>query len=142
MSRFDKVDQLLQRFLANGPAGCGCAIAQNGQVLYEGYHGYADVETRKPITEDTVYRLFSMTKVVVCAAALMLYERGQFLLNEPLYEYLPEYRDSYVFKTAPNGYTYMDKADNPILIKHIFNMSAGLPYASEFSETGKAMHKI
>ncbi|WP_283657535.1 serine hydrolase domain-containing protein [Paenibacillus sp. RC343] len=142
MSRFEKVDQLLQQFIANGPAGCGCAIAQNGQVLYEGYHGYADLEARKPITEDTVYRLFSMTKVIVCAAALMLYERGQFLLNEPLYEYLPEYRNSYVFKTAPNGHTYMDKAETPILIKHIFNMSAGLPYASEYSDTGKAMQKV
>ncbi|AWB43766.1 serine hydrolase [Paenibacillus sp. CAA11] len=144
MSRFEKVDQLLRRFAApgQGPAGCACAIGQDGQLLYEGYHGYADLEAGRPITEDTVFRLFSMTKVIVCTAALMLYERGEFLLNEPLYEYFPEFRHSKVVKLTPNGYSYVEEAKQPILIKHLFNMSAGLPYPSDHLGTASAMRDV
>lgn len=128
MANFDDLSALLEKFTKEGPAGCGCAVAKDGKVLYEGYFGYADIEEKRPITEDTVYRLFSLTKVVICTAALMLFERGKFLLNEPVYEYFPEYRDTKVLITEPNGNVHIEKTKNPMLIKHAFSMSNGLPY--------------
>lgn len=139
MARFEDLSGLLEKFVKQGPAGCGCAVAKDGRTLYQGYFGYADIEEKRPVTEDTVYRLFSMTKVVICTAAMMLFERGKFLLNEPIYEYFPEYRDTQVFVTEPNGNVHIEKAKNPILIKHAFCMAVGLPYPSLDSPTARQM---
>ena len=73
MSKFEAMDAFLQEHVKKGPAGCGCAVAQNGEVLYENYFGYADLEKKKPITADTVYRQYSTTKVMVVTAAMMLF---------------------------------------------------------------------
>ena len=87
MSGFQAMDEFLSGLVKRGPAGCGCAVARDGEVLYENYFGYADLEKKTPITADTVYRQFSSTKVVIVTAAMMLYERGKFLLNDPISEY-------------------------------------------------------
>ena len=142
MARFDDLSALLNQFVKTGPAGCGCAVAKDGKTLYEGYYGYADIEDKKPITEDTVYRLFSMTKVVVCTAALMLFERGKFLLNEPVYEYFPEYKDTQVFVTGHDGSVSTRKAKSPMLVKDAFTMSVGLPYLFGDSPTVREMKKV
>lgn len=142
MSRFDDMSALLRQFIKNGPAGCGCAIAKEGKTLYQGYFGYADLDEKRPITEDTVYRLFSMTKVVICTAALMLFERGKFLLNEPIYEYFPQYRDTHVFVTKPDESVHVVKSKRPMLIKHAFTMSVGLGFHFGDSPTSKEMAKV
>lgn len=142
MAKFDDLSALLEQFVKNGPAGCGCAVAKDGKTLYEGYFGYADLEEKRPVSEDTVYRLFSMTKVVICTAALMLFERGKFLLNEPIHEYFPEYRYTQVFISEPNGMVHTDKAKNSMLIKHAFTMSVGLPFHFSNSPTAKEMARV
>lgn len=142
MSGYHDLSALLEQFVKTGPAGCGCAVAKNGETLYEGYFGYADLEEKRPVTEDTVYRLFSMTKVIICTAALMLFERGKFLLNEPVYAYFPEYRNTQVFITDSNGNVRVEKAKNPMLIKDAFTMSVGLPYAMGNSPTAVEMAKV
>ncbi len=139
MARFEDLSALLQRFVKEGPAGCGCAVAKDGKTLYEGYFGYADLESKRPVAEDTVYRLFSMTKVIICTAAMMLFERGKFLLNEPLYEYFPEYRDTQVVETGPSGMVYTRRAKNPMLVKHAFSMAVGMPYSYGDSPTVREM---
>lgn len=140
MASFEDLSRLLEQFVKNGPAGCGCAVAKEGKTLYHGCFGYADLEEKRPVTEDTVFRLFSMTKVITCTAAMMLFERGKFLLNEPIYEYIPEYRDTQVFVTELDGSVHIEKAKKPMLIKHAFNMSVGIPYT--FMDTPSAREVI
>lgn len=142
MAKFDDLSALLAQFVKNGPAGCGCAVAKDGKTLYQGYFGYADLEEKRPVAEDTVFRLFSMTKVIICTAALMLFERGKFLLNEPVYEYFPEYRDTQVVVTEPSGVVHIRKAKNPMLIKHAFTMAVGLPYDYANSPTVSEMRRV
>lgn len=142
MSDFNNLTQLLKQFIQNGPSGCGCAVAREGKTLYQGYFGYADLEEKRPVTEDTVFRLFSMTKVIICTAAMMLFERGKFLLNEPIYEYFPEYRDTRVFITKTDGSVDIRKAKTPMLIKHAFSMAVGMPYAFGNSPTAREMARV
>ncbi|WPX08305.1 serine hydrolase domain-containing protein [Anaerocellum danielii] len=97
MSRFDDLSKLLSGFVTSGLPGCACALAKDGEILWEGYFGYADLERKIPMNETSVFRLASMTKVIICTAALILYERGQFLLSDPVYEYIPEYKETYVY---------------------------------------------
>ena len=142
MAKFDDLSGLLEQFVKDGLPGCCCAVAKNGKTLFEGYYGYADIEEKKPVTEDTVFRLFSMTKVIICTAAMMLFERGKFLLNEPIYEYFPEYRDTQVLTVQPNGNEVIRKAKNPMLIKHAFMMSVGIPYPFFNSPIAREMVKV
>ena len=142
MSNFNHLSNLLEEFTKNGPPGCACAIAKDGKILYEGYFGLADIESNKPITEDSVFRLWSMTKVIVCTAALILFERGKYLLNDPLYEYLPEYRHMNKVEVQPNGNVSIKPVKNPMLVKHAFSMSVGMPYYFGDSHTAKAMAKV
>ena len=142
MAKFTDLDKLLQQFAGSTVPGCGCVVAQNGEILYEGYYGLADIETGKPVTADTVYRLYSMTKVITCTAALILFERGKFSLNEPYHKYYPEFENTRVAETLPNGGIKIRPAKNPILIRDAFNMAVGLPYADGNSYTEHELRRV
>lgn len=142
MANFSHMDELLKQFSENTVPGCACAVAQNGKILYEGYYGYADLEKKKPVTEDSVFRLFSMTKVIVCTAALMLFERGKYKLNDPFSDYFPEYKNTQVAEITPNGSTVIRPAKSPMLVRHTFNMCTGLPYPSTNHPTDVKMREV
>lgn len=131
MSAQQAMDAFLSRHVQQGPAGCGCAVAQNGEILYEGYYGYANLEQKTPITADTIYRQFSSTKVVICTAAMMLYERGKFLLNDPIYAYFPEWRNTQVAEEQPDGTYLIRPVKRPIQVRDCFTMSMGIGYGGE-----------
>lgn len=137
MGQFDRLTPLLKSFVEKGPAGCACAVMHKGEIVYEGYFGYADLETKREISQDTIYRIFSMSKVITCTAALILYERGLYLLNDPLEEYLPEFKNPKVYKVTSNGSLYISPASRPLIIKDLFTMSSGLPYEGNDTETGR-----
>ncbi|MFC6333609.1 serine hydrolase domain-containing protein [Paenibacillus septentrionalis] len=142
MSAFKHLDELLVGFVEKQLAGCGCVVAQRGKIIFEGYYGYADRESKRVMDENNIHRLFSTTKVIVCTAALLLFERGYFLLNDRLDEYLPEFRDMKVVHTERNGSVSIKPAQSPILIKHLFAMTSGIPYDFGISPTEKALKQI
>lgn len=141
MRDFGKLDRLLKGFVDNGLPGCGCAVGLKGETVYENYFGYSDLAEHKPLTMGTLFRQASTTKVITVTAAMMLYEEGRFLLNDPLYEYFPEYRNTEIVKYAGDGSWYTEKAKNPILVKDAFRMTCGLPYENN-SVSSQAMQKV
>lgn len=141
MNRLDRLTPLMEGFVKRGPAGCACSVAQGGKTLYENYIGYADLETKKPIGPDAIYRIYSNTKVVTAVATLILYEKGLFLLNDPLEEYLPEFRNAQVYRYTPSNALYTSPAATPIRIKDLLTMSSGITYPDPNLETGRQMGK-
>lgn len=142
MHSFKYLDELLQRFTKENIPGLACGIAKDGDIIYEAYHGYADIDKGVEVSPESVFRLFSMTKVIVCTAAMILYDRGQFLLNEPLYEYIPEYKDIKVVVSDDGEQFTTAKAKNPILIKDAFMMTCGLPYPFGDQATSREMRRV
>ena len=128
MSRKEDLDLFLENLVKTGPAGCGCAVARDGEMLYENYFGYADLEKGKKIDAESVYRQFSSTKVIVCTAAMMLYERGKFLLNDPIYEYFPEWKHTMVAEEQDDGSVIIREAKRPIQVRDCFSMAMGMGY--------------
>lgn len=128
MGNFKAMDDFLEELVKDGPAGCGCAVARDGEILYENYFGYENLEKQKKIDRNSVYRQFSATKVVVCTAAMMLYERGKFLLNDPIYEYFPEWKNTMVAEKQANGGIRVRPAKRPIEVRDCFTMSMGIGY--------------
>ena len=94
MSNFKDLDALLQKYVDDGLPGCGMVIAKKGEILYEKYFGYADVENKVPLEQKHLFRQASLTKVAMYTTAMMLYEQGKFLMTDPIYEYFPEWRNS------------------------------------------------
>lgn len=142
MADFSNVSALLKKFADQSVAGCSCAVSHKGKTVFEEYWGYADKAAGRKIDKDTIYRLFSMTKVIVCAAALKEFEKGRYLLNDPLYEYFPAYRNMQKIVVQPNGVIEYRPLENPILVKDVFSMSMGYPYAMGDSVNGPLMQKV
>lgn len=85
---------LLERFVADGTiAGAVGAVARDGKVGYVAAVGVQDLETRAPMTERTLFRIYSMTKAVTAVAVMMLHDEGRFRLDDQVSKYLPEFAD-------------------------------------------------
>ena len=102
VQRLSRVDRLLERYVESGHlAGTLGLIFRNGEIAYCNAVGQRDLETGRPMTEDTIFRIYSMTKPITAVAALMLFEDGQFLLDDPVATYLPEFADVQVYARGP-----------------------------------------
>lgn len=108
--------------------GVDCIVMQDHRVLYRHTAGFRDLEAREPVREDDLYDLYSCTKPVTCAAALSLFERGKFLMDDPLSDYLPEYAHMQVREKHEDGSVTLRDAAGKIRIRHLFTMTAGLNY--------------
>jgi CubicO group peptidase (beta-lactamase class C family) len=93
---------LLQRSVTEQKiAGAVAAVARHGKLAYLESVGVQDLETRAPMTERSLFRIYSMTKPVTAAAVMMLHEAGRFDLSDPVSKYLPEFKE--VSVALPDG---------------------------------------
>jgi CubicO group peptidase (beta-lactamase class C family) len=114
-----RVDAVIERTLAvQRLIGVVVLIAQNGSVIHRRAAGYADREAQLPMHEDTIFRLSSLTKPIVSAAALALVERGVLSLDEPVTRWLPEFRP-----------TLTDGSAAVISARQLLTHTAGLSYS-------------
>ena len=125
-----QIDALLQRFLEEGIPGCALQIVQRGKTLYEGYTGYSDVEKKVPVTGTSLFRLASMSKIPLYTLMMMLYERGCFLMDDPISRYLPEWKESRKYVKGPDGELTTVPTDRPITVRDVLTMRCGLPYCN------------
>lgn len=126
-NKLARLEGILQEMVAVGfVAGVNCMVLQDGeeQCYYEA--GYRDAANRIPITRDTIFRLYSMTKPITSAAVMMLLEEGKVDLLEPVSKYLPGFAEQY---TIRNG--VMTPITHPVTIQHLLNMTSGLVYPGE-----------
>ena len=107
----------------HGIPGTDCIIYHHGKEVYRHQSGYLDPETKTPVDPKALYNMYSATKPVTCVAALQLYEKGAFLLTDPLYKYISEFRTMYIKDKG-----LVKKAENKILIRDLFSMTAGFDY--------------
>lgn len=138
----ERLTPLLKEWVDKGPAGCACTVVIDGEVLYQERFGYADLEKKTKIEPDTIYRIYSMTKVVTCVAALMLYEKGLFLLDDPLEQYLPEFKNPLVYRYNEIGERTTSPASASIRVKDLFTMTSGLTYGGDNLETEQLTRAI
>lgn len=74
-------------------AGGIVLVAKNGKVVFHEPYGVRDLESKRPIERDTIFRIYSMSKAITCAAALILHDEGKLDLEAPVSKYLPEFKD-------------------------------------------------
>src|SRR5262245_42466011 len=92
--RLQRINELMQRNIdAGNIAGAVTLVARNGRVAHLAAQGLMDIETRKPMSTDALFRIMSMTKPVVGVAVLMLVDEGKVRLNDPISKFIPQFKD-------------------------------------------------
>jgi len=120
---FEQTKAVCQLFLDMGIPGFDLIVYRDGQCVLRHMRGFADREKQIPMQGKEKYHIYSCSKLLTCAAAMQLWEQGKFSLEDKLSDAIPEYAD--VMVQTENG---LQKASNPILIRHLFQMTAGMNY--------------
>jgi len=122
-------EHLQQRYVDAGRiAGCQVAVARHGQVGYLRSLGLRDLERSLPVEEDTIWRIYSMTKPITGVALMSLYERGMFQLNDPVTRFIPEWRDLKVRERAADGSEQLVKPERPMTVRDLMMHMSGLGF--------------
>ena len=132
--RLERIGETIERSMDAGRiAGAVSLVARHGRIAYFKAFGMADREAKKPMRTDNIFRICSMTKPITSVVVMMLYEEGRFMLNEPVSDFVPEFKDMKVLdppypqdKTSPPG--ALVNAKRPITIFHLLTHTAGLTY--------------
>ncbi len=108
---------------------CASTVVLRGtEVVDRATFGYMDLETRRPLVPDAIYRMYSNTKIVTSIAAMQLHEQGRFGLDDPLEDHLPVFADMRVLRPDATTVDDTEPAEEPIRIRHVLSHSAGLSY--------------
>jgi len=120
---------LIKRYIEPAKiAGALTLIARRGQIAYLSSLGMMDLERGKPMSRDTIFRIYSMTKPITSVAMMTLYEQGHFQLNDPVYKYIPEWRDLKVYVTGNHPAFLTKPAERDMTIRDLFTHTSGLTY--------------
>ncbi len=114
-----------QGYLDSGKLPCmATMVSRNGQIVHEDYTGTTELGGAEPISADTIFRIYSMTKPITSVAAMMLHEEGVIRLDQAVSKYIPEFADTEVW--AGEGKTR--KPDREMTIRDLFTHTSGITY--------------
>jgi CubicO group peptidase (beta-lactamase class C family) len=107
--------------------GCQITVVRHGAVAYYRSLGQRDRERSLPMTDDTIFRIYSMTKPIASLALMQLYERGMFQLTDPVHRYIPEWRTLQVAERKSDGAVELVKPRRPMNVRDVLMHMTGLP---------------
>lgn len=134
-TRLDAIAADLQaRVDAGRLSGVVAMIAQDGELQMHQAFGFQNVEDKVPMSTDSIFRIFSMTKPVTGTALMMLYDEGRFQLDDPVAKYIPEFTGLEVFVSqTEDGSFVTEPANHPMTIRELMSHTGGLMYTPPLS---------
>jgi len=127
LSRID--DHLKRRYLEPGKiAGALSLVWRRGEIAHLSPVGLMDIERGKPMREDTIFRIYSMTKPITSVALMMLYEQGHFQLGDPVHRWLPEWRNLRVYESGNHPRFLTRPCERPMTVCDLLRHTSGLTY--------------
>jgi len=128
-TRLGYIDAHLQKYVEETKlAGTLLLIARNGVIAHFEPHGFADRERRTPMTRDTLFRIYSMTKPITSIALMQMYERGLMQIDDPVEKYIPEFADLRVFSMGSYPDFVTRRPDRAMTIRDLLSHQSGLTY--------------
>lgn len=103
-------------------------VARDGKIVYADTYGMRDVERKKPMESDTIFRMYSMTKPITGVAVMTLVDAGKLSLDDEVSKYIPEFADMKVLIEKEDGTTELAEATSPITIRNLMMHTSGLIY--------------
>jgi CubicO group peptidase (beta-lactamase class C family) len=133
-ARLERLEELNQKYVEEGKlAGVMTMVARHGKIVHVSAAGTYGVDNDKPLTEDTLFRIYSMTKPITAVALMMLYEEGAFQLSDPVSKFLPQFKNMQVWKQD-----HPEDAQGQITMHQLLTHTAGLSYGAGKSEVDQA----
>ncbi len=137
-ARLERItDHLERNYIANGKiAGCQVAVARHGHLAYFRSFGQMDRERGKTMTDDAIFRIYSMSKPITSVALMSLYERGYFQLNDPVSRFFPSWRDHKVWVSGRGADMQTEAPGRPVSMRDMLCHTGGLTYGSALVALG------
>ncbi|MDA1100942.1 MAG: serine hydrolase [Proteobacteria bacterium] len=130
--RLERLSSWMERQVSsNRLAGLSAMIHRRGQCAYFNCTGLMDIEAGTAMAEDTIFRIYSMSKPITAVAAMICYEEGCFQLDDPIAKFLPEFAEMQVWDGNPDALNTVP-AEGYITVRHLMTHTAGFSY--EFME--------
>ena len=124
--RLERIRPVMQGYVDDAQLpGFLTVVARHGKIVHFETIGMRDVENKKPVEPDTIFRIYSMSKPITSVAVMMLYEEGRFQLTTPVSRFIPEFKNMKVYN---EDQTEILDAKKEITIKHLLMHTAGLTY--------------
>ncbi|HEX2974975.1 MAG TPA: serine hydrolase domain-containing protein [Bacteroidales bacterium] len=141
--RLARIDNVIKQYVDSGwIAGATGLIARNGKIVYNNAFGFSDIEKKTPLRNDDIFRIASQTKAITSVAAMMLFEEGKFLLDDPVSKYIPEFAGPVVlekFNDKDTTYTAV-KANREVTVRDLLTHTSGIDYAGIGSANMRAIY--
>lgn len=128
--RLARIDRFLaERYVEPGLLPCALLlVARRGELVHRSVLGHASLERRQRLAEDTIFRIYSMTKPVTSVALMMLVEEGRIALDDPVAKWIPSWRDLGVYRSGVPGAFATAPADSPMRVLDLMRHTSGLTY--------------
>jgi len=129
-ARLNRVTEAMQDLVDQGLlAGAVTVAARDNKIMHFESVGYKDLETEAAMTDDSLFRIYSMSKPITGVAMMILYEEGKFKLSDPVEKYIPEMKDLQVYAgTNPDGSMITEEANHKMTIRELMSHTGGLSY--------------
>jgi len=136
--RLERIGAHLERsYIAPGKiAGCQVTVARHGHLAYARNFGLMDRERGKPVADDTIWRIYSMTKPIVSVALMTLFEQGYFQLNDPVSRFVPAWRNQRVWISGEGEAMETERPARPVTFRDVLSHQAGLTYGGGLPGVG------
>ncbi|WP_419864463.1 serine hydrolase domain-containing protein [Candidatus Poriferisodalis sp.] len=140
--RLERIAAHLDRYVDDGRLpGVSVLLTRGGQIAYTHRYGERDCERSLPVTSDTIYRIYSMTKPIVSIAAMQLYEQGCFQLKDPVSRWIPEFANARVF-AGGNVMQYQTREPaSEVTVHSLLTHTSGLTYDFHFANEVDALYR-
>jgi CubicO group peptidase (beta-lactamase class C family) len=127
--RLERITTLVQHGIDEKRiAGAVTLVARRGHIAWLKAQGMQDREASKPMPTDALFRICSMSKAITSVAVMMLYEEGDFLLDDPVSKYIPEFKNPKVLVKPASGPSYTIPAKREITIRNLLTHTSGMTY--------------
>jgi CubicO group peptidase (beta-lactamase class C family) len=140
--RLDRVADLCHWYVDEGKLpGTSVLVARRGHVVYRDVYGMADVERERKLADDTIFRIYSMTKPITSIALMQLVEQGKVLLTNPVSRYIPAFKDSRVYVSGDPEDYQTEPASRELTIHDILTHMSGLSTGFQPGPVGNIYRK-
>ncbi len=140
--RLSRIDRHFEGYVDQKKlAGWHIAVSRRGQLVHSSTYGHRDIAGDLAFTDDTVVRMFSMSKPITSVAAMMLYEEGLLELKTPIAKWLPEFADTRVYRSGSHLAPVTDPLVEPIRVWHLLNHTSGLTYGFHNTHVTDAIYR-
>lgn len=141
--RLSRIEKMVNDYVSKQNMNGGVAlIVRDGKIAYYKAFGYDDLEAKKPMQKDAIFRIASQTKAITSVAVMMLFEEGKFLLDDAVSNFLPEFKSPRVldkFNAADSTYTTV-AAKREVTIRDLLTHTSGIGYAQIGSAEQNAIY--